>query len=167
MSLTFAEPTSLARNPLDLLEEIVGANDWPHERASGEELAVEISGRWCDYRLFFMWQEDMSALHFTCLLESRVAREQRADIHHLLALVNEKLWLGHFDLSSEEGTPMFRHTLLLRGAGAASVEQLEDLVDVAVSESDRYYPAFQFVMWGGKSAPDAIAAALIEVAGTA
>jgi len=38
---------------------------------------------------------------------------------------------------------------------------------VAVSESDRYYPAFQFVMWGGKSAPDAIAAALIEVAGTA
>ena len=167
MSLTFAEPTNLARNPLDLLEEIVGANDWPHERASGEELAVEISGRWCDYRLFFMWQEDMSALHFTCLFESRVARERRADIYHLLALVNEKLWLGHFDLSSEENTPMFRHTLLLRGAGAASVEQLEDLVDVAISESDRYYPAFQFVIWGGKSAEDAIAAALIDVAGTA
>ena len=167
MSLTFAESSSLARNPLDLLEEIVGANDWPHERASGEELAVEISGRWCDYRLFFMWQEDISALHFTCLFESRVQRERRTDIHHLLALVNEKLWLGHFDLSSEEGTPLFRHTLLLRGAGAASVEQLEDLVDVAISESDRYYPAFQFVMWGGKSAEDAIAAALIEVAGSA
>ena len=167
MSLTFAESSSLARNPLDLLEEIVGANDWPHERASGEELAVEISGRWCDYRLFFMWQEDMSALHFTCLFESRMQRERRADIQHLLALVNEKLWLGHFDLSSEEGTPSFRHTLLFRGAGAGSVEQLEDLVDVAISESDRYYPAFQFVMWGGKSAEDAIAAALIEVAGSA
>ena len=167
MSLSYTETTELARNPLDLLEEIVGANDWPHERASGDELAVEIGGRWCDYRLFFMWQEDMSALHFTCLFESRVGIDRRAEIHHLLALINEKLWLGHFDLSSEESTPMFRHTLLLRGAGAASVEQLEDLVDVAVSESDRYYPAFQFVIWGGKTADDAMAAALIEVVGTA
>lgn len=167
MSLNYTESTSIARNPLDLLEEIVGANDWPHERASGDELAVEISGRWCDYRLFFMWQEDMGALHFTCLFESRVGTDRRAEIYHLLALINEKLWLGHFDLSSEESTPMFRHTLLLRGAGAASVEQLEDLVDVAVSESDRYYPAFQFVIWGGKPAPDAMASALIEVAGSA
>jgi hypothetical protein len=167
MSLSYAEETNLARNPLDLLEEIADANDWPHERASGDELAVEISGRWCDYRLFFMRQEDLRALHFTCLFESRVGIDRRTEIHHLLALVNEKLWLGHFDLSTEEGTPMFRHTLLLRGAGAASVEQLEDLVDVAVSESDRYFPAFQFVIWGGKSAEDAMASALIEVAGSA
>ena len=167
MSLSYSEETNIARNPLDLLEEIAAANDWPHERASGDELAVEISGRWCDYRLFFMRQEDLRALHFTCLFESRVGIDRRAEIYHLLALVNEKLWLGHFDLSTEEGTPMFRHTLLLRGAGAANVEQLEDLVDVAVSESDRYFPAFQFVIWGGKSAEDAMASALIEVAGSA
>ncbi|MBM86199.1 MAG: hypothetical protein CMM47_09270 [Rhodospirillaceae bacterium] len=167
MSLSYAESSKTPPNPLDLLEEIVGANEWPHERASGEELAVEINGRWCDYRLFFLWQEDMSALHFSCLFETRVATEKHGDIHSLLALINEKLWLGHFDLCSEQGTPMFRHTLLLRGAGAASVEQLEDLVDVAISEADRYYPAFQFVMWGGKSAAEAMEAALIEVVGTA
>ena len=62
---------------------------------------------------------------------------------------------------------MFRHTLLLRGAGPASVEQLEDLVDISVSESDRYYPAFQFVIWGGKTAKEALEAALIEVVGEA
>ena len=167
MSLSYVDTTSPSRNPLDLLEEIVGANDWPHERSSGDELAVEINGRWCDYRLYFLWQEEMGALHFSCLFETRVGSERRDAIYHLLALVNEKLWLGHFDLSSDDGTPMFRHTLLLRGAGAASVEQLEDLVDVAVSESDRYYPAFQFVLWGGKTARDALDAALIEVVGEA
>lgn len=167
MSLSYVDTTSPSRNPLDLLEEIVGANDWPHERASGEELAVEVSGRWCDYRLYFLWQEDMSALHFSCLFETRVGTERRGEIHNLLALVNEKLWLGHFDLSSDDGTPLFRHTLLLRGIGAASVEQLEDLVDVAISESDRYYPAFQFVIWGGKKANEAIDAALIDVVGSA
>ena len=85
----------------------------------------------------------------------------------LKILLNEKLWLGHFDLSSEDGMPMFRHTLLLRGAGPASVEQLEDLVDISVSESDRYYPAFQFVIWGGKTPKEALDAALIEVVGEA
>ncbi len=167
MSLDSVDSASPPRNPLDLLEEIVGANEWPHERASGEELAVEIDGRWCDYRLFFLWQEDMSALHFSCRFEARVAADRRREVADLLALVNEKLWLGHFDLSSDDGTPAFRHTLPLRGTGTASVEQLEDLVEVAVSESDRYYPAFQFVIWGGKSAGDAIDAALIDVAGTA
>ena len=70
-------------------------------------------------------------------------------------------------MSSEDGMPMFRHTLLLRGAGPASVEQLEDLVDISVSESDRYYPAFQFVIWGGKTPKEALDAALIEVVGEA
>ena len=167
MSVSYVDSEHSSNNPLELLVEIVGANDWPHERTGLNELAVEINGRWCSYRLFFLWQEEMGALHFSCVFETRVDIQSYSRVHHLLALINEKLWLGHFDLSSEDGTPMFRHTLLLRGAGPASVEQLEDLVDVSVSESDRYYPAFQFVIWGGKTANEALNAALIDVAGEA
>jgi hypothetical protein len=32
---------------------------------------------------------------------------------------------------------------------------------------EQYYQAFQFVMWGGKSAADALEVALFEVAGEA
>ena len=94
-------------NPLDLMEEIVGANDWIFDRASQDEMAVEITGRWCDYRLLFLWQEDMGALHFSCLLESRVPVEKRREVSLLLALLNERMWLGHFDLSSEDGSAGF------------------------------------------------------------
>ena len=167
VSLSYVDSKHSSANPLELLVEIVGANDWPYERTGLNELAVEITGRWCNYRLFFLWQEEMGALHFSCIFETRIDSERYKPVYSLLALINEKLWLGHFDLSSEDGTPMFRHTLLLRGAGPASVEQLEDLVDVSVSESDRYYPAFQFVIWGGKTAREALDAALIEVAGEA
>ena len=167
MSLTYVDTAVVHQNPLDLLEEIVGANDWAFDRASNDELAVEITGRWCDYRLYFLWQEDMGALHFSCLLENRVPVEKRREVSLLLALVNEKMWLGHFDLSSEDGTPMFRHTLLVRGAGGGSVEQMEDLVEVALSETERFFPAFQFVIWGGKSAEEAIASSLLDVAGEA
>ena len=154
-------------NPLDIVEEIVAANQWPFDRPSEDELVVEITGKWCDYRLYFMWRDDVSALHFTCAFDAHVPSARRRDVHDLQALVNEKLWLGHFDVSLEEGMPMFRHTVPLRGLRGASVEQLEDLVDSAVTECERFFPAFQFVIWGGKSAAEAMAAALFETVGEA
>jgi hypothetical protein len=62
---------------------------------------------------------------------------------------------------------MFRHAILLRGALGASVEQLEDLVDMALTECERFYPAFQLVIWGGKTAEEAVTAAMIEPMGEA
>ena len=64
MSLTYAESIEAPINPLDLVEELVGHNEWAFDRASTDELAVEIDGRWSGYRLFFLWQQDMGALHF-------------------------------------------------------------------------------------------------------
>jgi hypothetical protein len=154
-------------NPIDLVEEIVQANEWPHDRSSDEEMVVEISGRWCDYRLLFVWQREINALHFSCGFEMKVPRPRRVAVYELLAAVNERLWLGHFDLAADEHSPAFRQGVLLRGAGGASVEQIEDLVDISVSECERFYPAFQLVIWGGKSAEEAIAAAMIDPVGEA
>jgi len=154
-------------NPLDIAEEIVQANQWAHDRASDEELIVEISGRWCDYRLLFLWQREISALLFSCSFEMKVPKARRGAILELLAAINERLWLGHFDLVTDDQSPAFRQGVLLRGAGGASVEQLEDLVDIAVTECERFYPAFQFVLWGGKPAEEAIAAAMIDPVGEA
>jgi hypothetical protein len=154
-------------NPLDVLEELVDANEWRFDRNSAEEMVVELSGRWSDYRLFFMWQEDLSAISFSCLIDLRVPAHRRAAFLELLGGVNEKLWLGHFDLSAEEPVPIFRHTVLLRGVGGVAVEQLEDLVDIAISECERFYPAFQFLLWGGKTPDEAVAAAMLETVGEA
>jgi hypothetical protein len=166
-SVSTHEVRSPVGNPIDLVEEIVIANDWAHDRASEEELIVEISGRWCDYRLYFLWQEELSALHFSCGFDMRVPKRRRGPLYELLALTNEKLWLGHFDLAAGERSPAFRYAVLLRGTGMASAEQVEDLVDIALSECERFYPAFQLVIWGGKSAEEAMVAAIIEPIGEA
>jgi hypothetical protein len=156
-----------AANPIDLAEEIVLANQWAHDRASDEELLVEIGGKWCDYRILFIWQREISALHFSCSFEMKVPKARRTAILELLAAINERLWLGHFDLVSDDLSPAFRQGVLLRGAGGASVEQIEDLVDIAVTECERFFPAFQLVIWGGKPAEEAIAAAMIDPVGEA
>ena len=56
---------------------------------------------------------------------------------------------------------------LLRGAPGASAESLEDMVDIAITECERFFPAFQFVLWGDKSPQDALASAMVDAAGEA
>ena len=166
-SVSMVEVHSPVGNPIDLVEEIVVSNDWAHDRASEEELVVEISGRWCDYRMYFLWQEELSALHFSCGFDMKVPKRRRGVLYELLALANERLWLGHFDLADGDDSPSFRQGVLLRGVFGASVEQIEDLVDISISECERFFPAFQLVVWAGKSAKEAIAAAMIDPVGEA
>jgi hypothetical protein len=154
-------------NPLDLIEELVIANDWPFQRAADDEILVEIAGRWTDYRLFFVWQEEASALQFCCRLDAKVPSKSRTGINDLLARINERLWVGHFDVSAEEESIMFRHALLLRGVAGVSPEQVEDLVELALVECERFYPAFQLVIWGGKTADEAMTAAILDPVGEA
>jgi hypothetical protein len=154
-------------NPVDLLEEIVSANEWSFERMSEHEIAVSFAGRWCDYQMHFAYAEEVSALQYTCALDMRVPKGKIAPLAELLALINGKMWIGHFDVLCDDGMPCFRQTVLLRGASGMAVEQVEDLLDIGVSECERFYPAFQFVIWGGRSPEDAVEAALLETVGEA
>jgi hypothetical protein len=154
-------------NPIDVLEELVGANDWSFSRHSDSELMFEVAGHWSGYQMYFLWQHDMSALFFSCQLELRVPETKRPQVFELLATVNENLWIGHFDLVAEGAAPVYRHTVPLRGAAGASAEQLEDLIDAAVVECERFYPALQLVVWGGRSIADALTVARMDTIGQA
>jgi hypothetical protein len=167
MTVATSQNEEFCANPIDLIEEIANAHDWMFERKSEEEMAVEISGEWSDYRLFFSWLEDLYALHFACAFETRVPDRKRREINELLATVNEKMAVGHFDLWVKEGMLVFRHSTLLRGGQGASVEQLEDLVSIAVTESERFFPAFQYVVWGGKAPAEAVTMAILDTVGEA
>lgn len=154
-------------NPLDILEELVTANDWSFSRDSDFELAIQVRGQWVDYHILSIWHEELSAIYFACHFDARVPSDKRRQAQELIALFNEKLWLGHFDYAADDGALYFRHTVPLRGTRGASVEQLEDLVDTAVMECDRFYPALQRVIWGGQSGPEAVAAAMMDTVGEA
>ncbi|MBI3114165.1 MAG: YbjN domain-containing protein [Rhodospirillales bacterium] len=158
---------ALSINPLDIVEQLVERNDWAFDRRGDDEIAVQVPGTWCDYSLFFAWNEEVGAMHFSCAFDMRVPPERRPFVHELLAMVNEKMWMGHFGLWADEGLPMFRHAMPMRGTQGPTREQIEDLVDVAILECERFYPTFQYVIWGGNTAAEAIAAAMVETLGEA
>jgi hypothetical protein len=153
-------------HPIDLTEHIASINDWPFERSSDDELTLAIAGSWSDYHLSLNWRDDLESLHIACAFDLKVPMPRIAEVYRLLAHINEQLWLGHFDLWSHEGVLLYRHSLMLHGA-EPTAGQCEAMLQAALDACERYYQAFQFVIWAGKRAEDAIASAMFDTEGQA
>lgn len=154
-------------NPIDFIEETISEEDWAYHRLSSKEIAFEIPGRWGHYRLQFVWQDDMQILQLYAILDMRATEKNLTTLFELLSIINERLPLGHFEISYDDAMPTYRHSLLHLNAQNLTTEYLEDIVDIAIIECERFYPAFQFVIWGGKSAKEAADVALLETQGEA
>jgi len=154
-------------NPVDTIEVIAAQNDWTFERSGDDEITVSIQGNWCDYHVSFSWMEEIEALQLACAFDIKVPETRRTEVTRLLALINEQMWIGHFDLWQAEGVVMYRHALLLAGQIEASDEQIGAMLEHALESCDRFYQSFQFVVWAGKSAREALDHALIETVGEA
>lgn len=152
--------------PLAMLAALFRAHGWSCE-AGPDELAGEIQGSWAKYHLKCLWRADDNVLQIIALPDIRVAEDKRAVANELLALVNEQMWIGHFDMWSNAGTLLYRNATLLGDEGLLSIAQAQALVETAVEECDRFYPAFQFVLWGDKRPKEALAAAMVDAAGEA
>src|SRR5215468_3199483 len=154
-------------NPLEVVERVAATNGWSFERAGEDEITIVAAGKWTDYRVSFTWMLDIEALHLACAFECKVPDHCRAEVLKLLSMINERMWVGHFDLWFEDGLIMYRHALVLTGGLAASAGQCESLLSTALDGCERHYPAFQFVLWAGKPAREALDAAMFETSGHA
>lgn len=153
--------------PVEMLAQLFDAHGWPCAFVSDDEISGEIQGSWTTYQLKGIWRADDRVLQLLCLPEIRVPDTKRAVAFELLGLINEQLWLGHFDIWSRGGVLLYRHGMMLGEEGLLSLSMAQLAVDAAVTECDRFYPAFQFVLWGDKNPRQALDAALVDAAGEA
>ena len=153
--------------PVEMLAQLFEAHGWPCEFAGEDEVGGEVQGSWTNYKLRGIWRREDNVLQLLCLPEIRVPKDRRKAAFELLALVNEQLWLGHFDVWSNGAILLYRHALMLGEDGLLSLPMAQAAVDAAVGECDRFYPAFQFVLWGDKNPREALEAALVDHAGEA
>ena len=152
--------------PVDMLAALFEARGWPCA-ARAHEVTGEVRGSWSNYQVKGIWRAEDCVLQILCLPEIRVPKDRLVAAYELLGLINEQLWLGHFDIWSNGGVLLYRNATMLGDEGTLRLAQAQALVEIAVEECDRFYPAFQFVLWGGKSPADALQAALVDAAGEA
>lgn len=164
----FEEAEAEAAAPIEMLESYFSAHGWSYDRQGDDEIVAHVKGSWTEYELRGVWRDEDRVLQFLALPDIKVAEDKRSAIYEAIGLVNEQLWLGHFELWSASGILLFRHAALMENdEPSMSLAQTEGLIESAIDECERYYPVFQFVLWGGKSPREAIAAALIETQGEA
>lgn len=156
-----------AEHPVDLIERIATANQWTFERGDENEITFAVEGTYAAYHVAFTWLPEMEALHGACAFDLKVQSAKRNDILSLVSLINEQLWVGHFDLWSSDSVVMFRHSLLLTGGMEPGTRQCENLLKTAVDTCESYFQAFQFVLWAGKTPREALDFAMFETVGRA
>jgi hypothetical protein len=154
-------------NPLAVVEDIAASNDLSFERSGEDEITIVSKGQWTDYQLSFTWMGEIEALHLACAFDMKIPAARRAEVQRLIAMINEQMWIGHFDIWTHTGMIMYRQALVLPGGLSATTAQCETMLVNAIHSCERYYPAMQFVVWAGKSAAEAIDAAMFDTAGEA
>ena len=153
-------------NPVDLIEQVASAHEWACERTNEDELTLNVAGTWADYHVSLNWRNDLESLHIACAFDFKVPDNRLTEVYRLIAQINEQLWLGHFDIWSNEGLIMFRHGLMLNGT-IATPSQCEALLRAGLEACERYYQAFQFVVWAGKDSRTALTSTMFETHGQA
>ena len=100
--------------PIDMLEHYFSAHGWACERGE-DEIVANFQGSWAQYELRAVWRDEDHVLQFLALPDIRVAQDKRAAVYETIGLINEQLWIGHFELWASSGLVLFRHATLLEG----------------------------------------------------
>lgn len=154
-------------NPLDRVERIAESYQWAFDRTNAAEVTMRIDGGWSDISVSLTWRDDVELLHVAAGFDLKVPPPRREEAARLLALINEQMLMGHFDLWIEDGSIVYRNSLLLTGGADANDSQCEALIRYAMEACDRYFPAVQFVVWAGRTAADALESSMLETMGEA
>ncbi|WP_342776685.1 YbjN domain-containing protein [Hankyongella ginsenosidimutans] len=60
-----------------------------------------------------LWRPDDALIQLVAMLDVKVPEARRAAVYETLGLINERLWIGHFEMWASEGDLLFRHAVLL------------------------------------------------------
>jgi hypothetical protein len=169
-------------DPLDMVESILTEEGLEFERTPEGDLGFALVGDWRTYEMWFSWRPEGECLQLCCSLDVEtgagrpLAADRLSGLYELLALVNQHVWFGHFEVfrdpeATETGMGMydvvFRHTLAVSPLERSSVTASAHMINSAAEAVDRFYPAFDFWFKGVSAPQDAFAACLFETQGEA
>lgn len=168
MDLWLDDEAESATDPMEIVEAVIGSDErFACERAEDGDVHFSFRCPWGETVGYFSHRHELPALLFTLGFDLQAAQSRRAEASLLAGLINENLWLGHFDVWSDDGTIIFRHAMPMIGRDEISVGEVQAMLAAALDAAERFQPAFHFLILGGMSAEDAARAALFEVSGEA
>lgn len=161
------EDTFITLDPLDVVERVLSAENLSFDRTAEGELTFVLTGDWKDFELWFAWRPEADCLQLCLSIDLKADAALRSLAHELVNLINQRVWLGHFEVWADEGEFIFRHALALPEGEHPSLAQTASMIDAAMEAADRFYPAFDFLVAGAKTPEEAMVACMFETVGQA
>ena len=153
--------------PLELVAQFACQQEWFLHRTNINELIADVPGRWGQHQLCAEWFETEELLDVSCNLDITFDTIQLSEVTTLTSLLNQDLWLGHFVACERTNTIKIKHKLMLRGAGGASPEQVEDVIEILLGEAEQAFPTIYQVLNGPYAARDIVPFGMIQSLGHA
>ena len=126
---------------LDVVEAVLSTDTTAYERLY-EEIHFAASITYFDLHGVFVAREDAPSLALSLIFDLKAPRLRRGDIASLLSLLNEALWLGHFELSSDDNALSWRMVVPLIGRDIPEPAEVAAVLAAGVEACERFYPAF-------------------------
>ena len=154
-------------HPIDIVEHLAEHHDWDFDRIGDDQIAMAVEGQWRTYSITLAWSAYDETLRMVCTFEMEPPEERLPALWEGLNAVNDQCWAGAFSYWDEPKLMVFKYGLLLAGGQMACAEQINTMISTAVLASERYYPAFQLMVYTDRSASDALQVAIAEAYGHA
>ncbi len=156
-----------ALHPIDLVEHLAEHHAWEFDRVAEDQIAMAVEGQWRSYSITLAWSPHDETLRLICTFEMEPPEDKLPKLYEALNASNDQLWAGAFTYWHEQRLMVYRYGLVLAGGQIAGPEQIDRLIGAAITASERFYPAFQLVGWGGREVEDAMQVAINDAYGRA
>jgi hypothetical protein len=167
MSLSEDFLSSDELHPIDIVETLATHHDWEFDRVTDDQIAMAVEGQWRTYSITLAWSGYDETLRLICTFEMDPPEDKLPNLYEVLNRTNDMVWSGAFTWWREQKLMVWRYGLVLAGGQIATTEQIDRLIGQAVSNAERFYPAFQLVSWGDDTPERAMNVAIAEAYGHA
>lgn len=165
--MEFDDKNNPTPHPIDVVELLTNNFDWNANRVNEDEINIHIVGEWCKYNLTVHWNPQIDGLHMGIAFDFRPPHDRVDELEKLLLLINEQLWLGHFEYWGNSDILMFRYGTLIAPGQTFTSQQCHMIINHSIETCEQYYAAFQFTLWANKPAEQALMACLLDITGNA
>jgi len=154
-------------HPIDIVETLAEHHEWDFDRVGDDQIAMAVEGQWRTYSITLAWSPADETLRLICTFDMDPPKDRLGALYETLNATNDRCWAGAFTYWQDQKLMVWRYGLVLAGEQSASAEQIDTMIRAAVLSAERFYPAFQLVVWGDESPTSAMDVAMTEAYGRA
>lgn len=154
-------------HPIDIVEHLAEHHEWEFDRIEENQIAMAVQGQWRTYSITLAWSGFDETLRLICSFEMEPPEEKLKDLYETLNVTNDRCWTGAFTFWEDQKLMVYRYGLVLTGGQIATADQIDAMISSAVLTAEKYYPAFQLVVYDNQSPNKAMQVAIAEAYGHA